>query len=111
MDREVKKLLHDISESLSSVESYIGNKKVFSEYQNNKLIKRAVEREFEIIGEAMKRLLAFEPNIRISDPRRIVNFRNRISHGYDTLDDTIVWGIIVNHLPQLKTEIEQLLAS
>ena len=109
MERQLNKLLHDIHESIFSIDNFIGEKKIFQEYQTNKMVKRAVERELEIIGEAMNRLLSIEPNISITDPRRIVNFRNRIAHGYDSVDDSMVWGIIINHLPKLKSEVNLLL--
>ncbi len=73
------------------------------------MVRRAVERELEIIGEAMKRLLEIDPDVKISEKRNIVNFRNRISHSYDSIDEETVWGIIINHLPKLKTEVDNLL--
>ena len=109
MKREVKKLLFDISVSIQEIGNYLGEKKIFGEYTNNKLIRRAVERELEIIGEAMKRLLEIEPDVNITEKRNIVNFRNRISHAYDSIDDETVWGIIINHLPKLKIEVDNLL--
>jgi uncharacterized protein with HEPN domain len=71
--------------------------------------KRAVERNLEIIGEAMNRILKHDESITITSSRKIVDMRNRIIHGYDSLTDEAVWGIILNHLPALKVEIEQLL--
>jgi uncharacterized protein with HEPN domain len=70
-----------------------------------------VEREFEIIGEALSRLDRLGPATasRISSLRRIVDFRNRIIHGYDSVDDLIVWRTIQDHLPGLKKEVESLL--
>ena len=109
MERQLNKLLHDIHQSILSIESFVGEKKMFQQYQDNKLVKRAVERELEIIGEAMNRILTIEPNISITEPRRIVNFRNRIAHGYDSVDDAMVWGIIINHIPKLKLEVSVLL--
>ena len=57
----------------------------------------------------MKRLLEIDPDVKISEKRNIVNFRNRISHSYDSIDEETVWGIIINHLPKLKTEVDNLL--
>jgi uncharacterized protein with HEPN domain len=109
MKREVNKLLFDISVSVNEIGTYLGEKKIFSEYKKNKLVRRAVERELEIIGEAMKRLLEIEPEIKITDKRKIVSFRNRISHGYDSIDEETVWGIIINYLPVLQIEVDNLL--
>ena len=69
------------------------------------------EREFEIIGEALNRLARLDPSVaeRIAGLPRIVGFRNRIIHGYDTVDDATVWGIIQGHLGALLAECEALL--
>jgi len=68
-----------------------------------------VERNIEIIGEAMNNLLRIEPEINICNSRRIVDARNKIIHGYDEIENAQVWGIIVNHLPTLKVEVEKYL--
>jgi uncharacterized protein with HEPN domain len=70
-----------------------------------------VEREFEIIGEALNRIdrLDSPTAARISELRRIVDFRNRIIHSYDTVDDAVVWGIAEKHLPLLVREVTGLL--
>lgn len=63
----------------------------------------------EIIGEAMDRILKRDPEIIISNSRKIVDTRNRIIHGYDAVSDEIIWGIVIKHLPILRIEIENLL--
>ena len=73
------------------------------------MLRRAVEREFEIIGEAMSRLDKLATDIQISSKSQIISMRNRVIHGYDKIDDGIVWGTIVRHLPIPKKEIEALL--
>lgn len=70
---------------------------------------RAVERNIEIIGEAMARILQKNPTIQLSHSRKIVDTRNRIIHGYDSVSHEIIWGIATIHLPILKTEVEILL--
>jgi len=65
----------------------------------------------EIIGEAMNRALKLDPNLLIENGRQIVDTRNWVIHGYDKVDDIVVWGIISNHLPKLKQEIENFLAN
>ena len=72
--------------------------------------RRAIEREFEIIGEALGRLRQTDESTaaRISGLPRIVAFRNRIIHGYDAIDDATVWGIAIDHLPALMAEVEAL---
>jgi uncharacterized protein with HEPN domain len=109
MNVEVKKYLFDINESIDSIEKYLGDKKDFSVYLANKMLRRAVEREFEIIGEAMNRIERLDPKIEISSKKQIINMRNRVIHGYDKIDNEIVWGTIIRHLPTLKIEISSLL--
>lgn len=109
MDNEIKKYLYDIKVSIESIESYIGKERDFTVYLGNKMLRRAVEREFEIIGEAMSRIEKVLPDIQISSKRQIINMRNRVIHGYDKIDNEIIWGTIVRHLPSLKEEVNQLL--
>ena len=109
MDRNVYKFLFDISEAIKCIENYVGTPKIFANYENNRQLQQAVDRNLEIIGEATKRILEIEPSINISNARRIVNARNRIIHGYDDIDNTEIWSIIINNLPTLKQEIENLL--
>jgi len=109
MDNEIKKYLYDIQESICSIENYLGAQRNFNIYVENKMLRRAVEREFEIIGEAMSRIDKLYPDISISSKHQIIGMRNRVIHGYDKIDDGIIWGTIVRHLPDLKIEIEKLL--
>ena len=75
----------------------------------DKMLRRAVEREFEIIGEAMSRIEKLDSTIEVSSKRQIISMRNRVIHGYDKIDNEIIWGTIVRHLPTLKLEIDSLL--
>ncbi len=109
MDNEIKKYLYDIKVSIESIESYIGDQRDFNVYRSNKMLRRAVEREFEIIGEAMGRIEKIFPDIQISSKRQIISMRNRVIHGYDKIDNEIIWGTIVRYLPILKEEVRQLL--
>jgi len=109
MKREVKKYLYDIKTSIESINSYLGESRDFFEYQNNKLLRRGIEREIEIIGEAMSRILKLAPDLHIANARQIVDTRNWVIHGYDKVDDVVIWGIISNHLPKLKIEIDSFL--
>ena len=105
MVNEIKKYLFDINESIKTIEAFLGEKPNFGMYKNNKMLRRAVEREFEIIGEAMTRINKLNPDIQITSKMQIINMRNRVIHGYDKIDDEIVWGVIIRHLPVLKKEI------
>jgi len=109
MKRETKKYLFDIKTSIDSIFEFIGEKRNFFEYQNNKLLRQGIEREIEIIGEAMNRIMKIAPDIQIENARQIVDTRNWVIHGYDKVDDVVIWGIISNSLPKLKEEVEYLL--
>jgi uncharacterized protein with HEPN domain len=109
MDNEIKKYLFDIQESIDSIQKYLGEKRDFKVYMADKMLRRAVEREFEIIGEAMSRVDKLDSTIEISSKRQIISMRNRVIHGYDKIDNEIIWGTIVRHLPTLKIEIDNLL--
>ena len=109
MEIEIKKYLFDIQELIESIENYLGDKRDFKIYSTDKMLRRAIEREFEIIGEAMKRIENLDPTLNISSKKKIINMRNRVIHGYDKIDDELIWGTIVRHLPILKIEIGNLL--
>ena len=109
MQHKVLKHLFDIKESINSIYTFLGEDRNFNTYKSDKLLRRAVERELEIIGEATSKILKIDENIDIKDARRIVNLRNLIIHGYDKVDDIIIWGVIVKYLPELKEQVSQLL--
>ena len=106
MRPDIKKYLYDVDVSIASIFEYLGDDKDFAEYLNDKQLRRAVEREIEIIGEALNRALKQDPGLKIDNARRIVDTRNWVIHGYDKVDDVIIWGIVVNHLPKLQQEIQ-----
>lgn len=106
---EEKKLLSDIEESVLSIDEHLEGRRVFEEFAANKTKRRAIERELEIIGEAMSNLLKLNPQISISHSRPIVDLRNKVIHGYDSIDETILWKIIMKDIPLLQQEVQQLL--
>ena len=110
MDNEIKSWLFDILNAINEIESfYINQPKEFTVYQIDIKTKRAVERNIEIIGEAMSRILKRDAAIVITHSRKFVDVRNRIIHGYDSVSDDIIWGIVIQYLPILQTEIETML--
>lgn len=110
MDNSIKTWLYDILNSINEIESYfVETPKRFEIYQNDLKTKRAIERNIEIIGEAMNRILKENNSIEISNSRKIVDVRNRIIHGYDSVSDDVIWGIVIKNLPVLKTEVSHLL--
>jgi len=109
MDLEIKKWLKDIELAISEINSFFPEKKVFAEFQNDVKSRKAVERNIEIIGEALSRILKIKPDIRISDARKIVDTRNRIIHGYDSISAEIIWLILIRNLQVLEKEVKELL--
>ena len=107
MTIEEKKLLTDIIVCISSIDDHLDGRRILNEYLKNKTKRRAVERELEIIGEAINKLLKINPGISIS--RQIVDLRNKVIHSYDNVNDIVFWSIIMNHLPTLKLEVELLM--
>jgi uncharacterized protein with HEPN domain len=110
MENDIKAWLYDILNAIVEIESFFddGNRE-FAMYQNDLRSRRAVERNIEIIGEALSRILKKDDKIVISNSRKIVDTRNRIIHGYDSVSDDVIWGIVVRHLPVLQAEIHELL--
>lgn len=107
MDKEIITWLYDINSAINEIEDFFEkDQKVFDIYTNDLKTKRAVERNLEIIGEAIKRIIEKDSTISLSNARKIVDTRNRIIHGYGSVSDDIIWGIIINHLPKLKSEVE-----
>ena len=111
MDTELKTWLYDILNAIDEINSFLDQTVRFSVYQNDLKTKRAVERDLEIIGEAMSRIIKRDVSVQLSHSRKIIDTRNRIIHGYDSVSDEVIWGIIFNHLPILKQEVEHLLNS
>lgn len=112
MRPESKKLLQDVLDASRSILAYVEGK-AFSDYLANELIRSGVERKFITIGEALARLAKADPETveRITAARRIISFRNILTHGYDVVEDETVWGIVRKYLPQLKNDVETLLSS
>ena len=95
---------------MDEIESFFdGIPEVCEEFESDIRTKRAVERNIEIIGEALSRISKREGAITITNSRKINDTRNRIIHGYDSVSDEVIWGIILQHRPILRTEIQNLL--
>jgi uncharacterized protein with HEPN domain len=110
MEKQIKIYLSDILDSIKEIESYFIDKKLdFFEFSRDIRTKRAVERNFEIIGEAVNRILKINPEVQLSGSRHIVDLRNIIIHNYDNISYEIIWGIIIKHIPILKNEVLRLL--
>ncbi len=112
MRHDPRKLLDDIRQATHRLEAFTAGV-TEEDYRRSELLQSAVERQFEIAAEALNRLLKLTPEIvqRISDYRRIIDFRNLLSHGYDLIDSTIVWGVLQKDVPVLRREVESELAA
>jgi uncharacterized protein with HEPN domain len=108
--REVKKHLFDILEAARDIGEYTSGLE-YSDFIGNGMVQAAVERKFQIIGEALNRIKWLDDSVlhSISEHQRIIAFRNIIVHGYDVIDSEIIWDAIENHLPKLRAEVERLL--
>lgn len=107
MNNEIKTCLFDIHKAISEIESYFSEKPLkFQDYISDIKTKRAVERDLEIIGEAFNRILKIDKAYTFENIHKIIGTRNRIIHGYDSVSDDLIWSIVINHIPKLKTEVE-----
>lgn len=109
MDDVMRKYLSDIAVSIDNIDIHLQNRRDFNFYAQNITVRKAVERELEIIGQAVSRLLKLFPDMPISYSRTIVDLRNRIIHSYDSINETIIWKILIRDMPVLKNEVEALL--
>ena len=109
MQIEIKVWLYDILNAIIEIESYSEEHTTFEEFRSDLKTKRAVERNIEIIGEAMNHILKKDNEIQITQARQIVDVRNRIIHGYDTVSDEIIWTIVIQYIPILHNEVSSLL--
>lgn len=110
MNEKILKYLFDVKIAIGEIESYfITTPPSLEEYKRNIILKRATERNLEIIGEAINRILILEPDFPIENARKIVGLRNQIIHSYDNISDENIWSIIKIHLPTLKSEVEKLI--
>lgn len=109
MEPTVKKLVYDIDRAVALIVLFTQGRR-FADYKADPLLRSAVERQFEIVGEALNRLNRTNPEMisHISEYRRIIDFRNVLIHGYDVVSDEIVWDIVRNKLPELRSEVDQL---
>jgi uncharacterized protein with HEPN domain len=109
MERNIKACLKEIEQAIQEIYDFLPKERNFPEFQKDLKTRKAVERNIEIIGEAMDRILKEDPKIQITDSRKIVDTRNRIIHGYDVVSDDVIWLIVNKSLPILEKEIKLLL--
>lgn len=110
MRLESKKILEDVRLAASHIHDFTAGRN-FDDYSNDEMLQSAVERQFEIMGEALNRLSKIDPDTvsKISNFQRIISFRNILVHGYDVVDSAIVWDVIQQDLPKLHKQTQDLL--
>ncbi len=111
MKHETLAPLHDILQAANAVKAFVAGRD-FDAYSSDEQLRSAVERKFEIMGEALNRIRRDEPVLleRIRDHREIVSFRNILIHGYDAIDDRIVWDVIETDLETLSQDVQAILS-
>ena len=112
MRLETKKYLLDIQQAAVLASEFVADR-TFGDYLKTAMVRAAVERQCEIIGEALAKLAKVDEPVaaRITDYRRIIAFRNILIHGYAEVDHRLVWEVVTTKLPTLTTDVNGLLAS
>lgn len=108
MPHSARKLLLDISISCLEIIDFTENKS-FEQFQEDRILQLAIERDFEIIGEALYRLARIEEGKlarKIPEYRKIIDFRNIIAHGYDIIDEAAMWDFVKNRVPELLEKVQ-----
>jgi len=110
MKETTKKYLIDIINSAIEIDDYT-KALSFDDYLKSKITQRAVERSFEIIGEALNKVKFQDQEVvcQISEHQRIIGFRNVLIHGYSEVDERVVWDAVTKHLPKLIAEVKNLI--
>ena len=109
MDINIQSCLLDIQQSIDEIFEFLGDRRDFIAYQKDIKTKKAVERNLEIIGEAVSRILKIDDNFPLENSKNIIGTRNRIIHSYDNISDEVIWTIVSRELPKLKLEVDKLI--
>lgn len=109
MQLKLLKYILDIESVIEEIETIKQkSQNNFNIFYDDIILQRAVERDLEIIGEAIKKMIEIDPNIQITSSKNIIGLRNIISHAYDTVEPEMLWGIIQKNIPVLADEIRKL---
>lgn len=110
MDEYIAVYLYDIKRAIEEMEGYFtGYSMRYDVFEKDYLRRSAVERKAEIMGEAINRILKIQRDFPLPDARAIVDTRNRIIHGYDSVRPEFLWSLVVRHIPKLKQDIERII--
>jgi len=112
MRLEARKYLADVQLAADRIARFCEGRN-FDQYLADEMLRSAVERQFGIIGEALSRLAKDDPDLAaaIPDHAKIIAFRNILIHGYATVDDKIVWGVVETHLARLRESVGKMIAA
>ncbi len=109
MNPRILKYLLDIESVIAELEKIkAACQNNFNNFENDVIILRASERDFEIIGEAVKKILDMDPAIQITNTKKIIGLRNLITHAYDSIEPELLWAILLNDIPILTEEIKKI---
>ncbi|GGF13840.1 HepT-like ribonuclease domain-containing protein [Hymenobacter cavernae] len=111
MTQHGRKYLFDILRAIELAEEFVRDLPSFAAYQVDAKTRSAVERQLGIVGEAVNHLRRVWPEAELPNTKQMVDFRNRLIHSYDNIDDAVVWTILKKHLPILKADVQRRLAS
>ena len=109
MDIKIKSWLLDIQQSINEINDFLGEQRDFLAYHNDLKTKKAVERNLEIIGEAVNRIIKSDSSFKLDKAKNIIGTRTRIIHSYDNISDEVIWTIVIRELPELKAQVDKLL--
>ena len=110
MDKRIYVWLIDIKRAIEEVETFFENYPMdYTVFEKDFLRRRAVERNAEIMGEAINRIFKADPSFPIPEGKEVIKTRNRIIHAYDSVRPEFLWGLVIRHIPVLKKDIERLI--
>jgi uncharacterized protein with HEPN domain len=110
MDEYIQTCLVDILNACEEVEGFFaGRPKRFDDFCANTMLIRAVERNVEIMGEALNRIRKYDADFVVPESRAIIETRNRVIHGYDSVTTDFLWSLVIRHIPNLLADVKALL--
>ena len=112
MDEHIKKCLVDVLNACNEVEDFFaGQPRIYGNFTHDTLRQRAVERNVEIMGEALNRILKIDATFPLPNAKAIINTRTRVIHGYDSVTTEFLWSLVIKHIPLLKQDVLNMLES
>ena len=111
MDEYIAVYLYDVKRAIEEVESFFDDYPMrYDVFEKDYLRRSAVERKAEIMGEAINRILKIRHDFPLPNARAIIDTRNRIIHGYDSVKPDFLWSLVIRHIPQLKKDVDKIIA-